>query len=510
MNRKTLFILLWIVGALIFGFAFTEFRFVVDDTVRYQHSLWLLFQYGILRGPEPEMLFEIDKTFGTLWDIFLAFQTEFFFAWLGKPYWVRHAFTSALIPLGLLATYVLLRRTERSVAVSVFACTLLIGNIRILGHAIHIKDFPAAIAFLLLTIGLFLWWEKQRNNPINPKHVVLVSAISLIPFWLRPPILFHFGIVWLLLLYVGLKRKNAEELLYAFILPLAVFLFGTVLLFPATWMAEHSVYSIATQFFQYDMAQGWDENLYGKSYVSSELPWWYTLGWLPIQMHPLTLLFFCVGIVGLCIRKNDRFTKWMIWLVSILWITVIVLRPTLYDAERQILFMYPPLMVLVAIGWSGFQKKILYICSGVLCIAAIITYVQWGIFSYMYSNPLLPVTNMADFRPRSFKVCPMLAIRHIAENYDGNRILIPETIMAINAVTAYEIVHDDNQNITNLLIGHIPPANKEYFYLAAVYLKERENRAFHEGTLVWEKILPTKEQACVLYHVKPTSPQTSQ
>lgn len=90
----------------------------------------------------------------------------------------------------------------------------------------------------------------------------------------------------------------------------------------------------------------------GLEYPATELPWYYAPWWLLISTPPVVI----AGVVLSCVvfSRQDVLQRAGVWVVVLLPLVAgIVMRSTLYDGIRHLLFIYPPLVVIAANGWTA-------------------------------------------------------------------------------------------------------------------------------------------------------------
>jgi hypothetical protein len=126
----------------------------------------------------------------------------------------------------------------------------------------------------------------------------------------------------------------------------------------------------------------------GHYYPANHLPWIYLPGLISIQFtEPAVILFFCS--IGVLFLKHKRFIKSDLLLLGIGWILLpflllIIGQRTLYDNFRHILFLIPPLFILM-----GFTIEILfdYVRPVLFRLALIIVLGLFGWIAMFQSHP---------------------------------------------------------------------------------------------------------------------------
>ncbi len=390
-----------IAASLCFGFAFTYTAGVgYDDVYQHTHSLWLMGKFGL--GPTIDFR-ELGKQYAPLWDLLLGIATQWLFSWLHDPIWVRHAFTFALWPLTIAGTYLLLRRSGERSALAGLCAAALFGVIRFGGHAFtNTKDFPAAAAFLLVTIAQWILlreWNGSNDGRAWWRFGAL-GILSSLPFLLRIPLLHHVAILGILTLgcpfLLPKGRRWSAVLLLGFSLVTATL--AILSLYPYAWDIGLSgkLLSPLTFFGKFN-AQIVPAPVFGHVYTSISLPWWYALVWLFFVAHPIVLVLAILSPLFLRRSAGARHSNdaigmpflpllrtWIGIVVVMSFGLVMLLQPNLYDEERHILFLYPPLFLLAILQYRAASNRILHALTGAIIVCGVMAYAWWGQWAYVY------------------------------------------------------------------------------------------------------------------------------
>jgi hypothetical protein len=398
------------------GFALTAIGTSTWDTVfHYQHGEWLVGQW---LGEDVPVAFERVKWRGPLWEYVLA-AFGAVFAFLRDPLWVRHGVTFSVLPLTLLGTYSLLRRAGETPGTALLAVALVAGNVRFLGHAlVNTKDFPFACSYLLVTLLMAAAFQRRFVTPEglfeNLGAYIALVFLSIVPYLLRVPVFLH----WALLVGVGLwaalvpagpvraRRRWVVALAPVVVGPLAVFAVS-----PGLWPGgPKGMVTTAVLFSRFPWVG--PVRLFGMEFVSTELPLWYGPAWIAVSWVPAGLLALVVGGVLFVPRVLRELTRqrprplqplfgslavWVALFGALPWVAVLLLRPTLYDEDRHLLFAMPLLGVAAALGlrrlWPGLKAGL----AVVILASALWSAASWGTYAYVYKNPLLPRASGDDF-----------------------------------------------------------------------------------------------------------------
>lgn len=384
---------------------------VWDDWEHILQSQWLLAQYGGPQPPsDPTM---IMKWYGPLWELVMGFFSFVVFGFLKDPAAVRHALTFMLFPLTLWGVYVQLRNHDISKHRSLIACAVLFGIIRWGGHAlINTKDFPFSAAFLFVT--LYSWTLLKREieqTGFRWKRWVWVGIVAIVPYLLRPPVALHIAVIagFIVLFALLDYQKRRSEWLKAFgTMLLSAFAF-ILLTYPAVRQFGFGMWMESFSFFGKFPWLG-PVRVFGTTYRSDELPFWYPFGWIPVITSFITFAYMVLGLICWIAGKSPSQASalkvdwkmhsfrvdiryWLALFTGLAWAAVLVKHPVLYDEERHILFLYPPLVLLLALQIPEtipFEKK--PNLKGTLLFVLALTlysYIDWGKHSYVFKSPVV-------------------------------------------------------------------------------------------------------------------------
>ena len=441
MTRARLTALLVVLGAIALGFALTAGGVATwDSLANFDRSRWLLHAYGLPSSRTANGLDETMKWYGPLWALLLGLASEVELEFVHDPTWVQHAFNFALFPVGLYATERLLERAGVRRSTAILAAALLFGAIRLGGHALlNVNDFP--MAMLSLLVMLYLWTKLREVDvavraarPFPRATLVWLGMVAIVPFLIRPPVALQLvTLVAFLALYGGTALRGARwgrrgELLA---IPLAAAVVFTIAVWPALW--EHGRTVPLRQGLLTFTRFGWRDTIryFGRSTMSNALPRWYPFIWLPVMLSPATFLVFLWGLGRGALRRSlapqsfllptgGRGTpggtldlslrRWLAIHAALLWLGVIVLHPTIYDEERHLLFLYPPLLVLAALGLDDLGERLKYGLVVLVVAGACSSYLHWGRYSYVYKSSLIGDRHAERFMGDYWGACVPLAI----------------------------------------------------------------------------------------------------
>lgn len=440
-RRARIVWLLVVLASIALGFALTARGVATwDSLAHYDRSRWLVHMFGLPSSRTANGLDQTMKWYGPLWALCLGLASEVALPFVHDPDWVQHAFNFALFPVGLFAVVRLCQRAGVRRSTSLLAAALLFGCIRLGGHAlVNVNDFP--MAMLSLLVMLYLWVKLREVDATAraagrfPRRTLIwLGVVAMTPFLVRPPVALQpVTLVAFLAFYGwtalrGARRLRRVELVA---IPLAAAVAFTAAVWPTLW--EHgrtaSLRDGLTTFAKF----GWKDTIryFGRSTMSNALPRWYPFIWLPVMLSPATflLLLWGLGRAALCRTLRPQsfllptteggtvdlsLRRWLAIHAALLWLGVIVLHPTVYDEERHLLFLYPPLLVLAALGLDDLGERLKYGLVVLVTITSLGSYAHWGRYAYVYKSSLIGDRSAHRFMGDYWGACVPLAVDALA------------------------------------------------------------------------------------------------
>lgn len=415
-----------------------------DALPHLDRSRWLLQQYGLPASRSVNELSPALKWYGPLWSLVLGVASEVVLAFLHDSMWVQHAINFALLPVGLLALHRLLVRAGVARSTAWLATAQVLGIIRLGGHAlVNVNDFPFAMAYLL--VALYLWIKLRELHPVAvaagryPLPSLAVAGVaSIVPYLIRPPVPLHTVV---LIVFVGLvsavglgRGPAAGRTASAVAVPLAAALGAMWACWPSLWEAGFAGWALWKESFGSFTSFHWvgPVRFFGHTELSNQLPRWYAFVWVPVILHPVTLLVTAAGLVNhvrarrwlprqsLVVetrfgRVDVTFGRWLLFFTAAAWLGVVLIHPTLYDEERHLLFLFPPVVVLAALGLDELPARVKHLLAAATVAGALVSYAGWGRYAYVYKSPLVGDRAASRFMGDYWGVCVPLAIRSLPE-----------------------------------------------------------------------------------------------
>ncbi len=250
---------------------------------------------------------------------------------------------------------------------AIFTVLLLAVSPRFIGHSFNnLKDIPFALGY----IASLYYIIKINSNltKINFKNAIGLILAMAFTISIRPGgmlVFCYFILITCIYIFQKLinKRIEKKELFHiinniAFITLTAYFIgllfwpyaLENVLVHPYESMRIMSHYPITIrQLFE------------GEIFWSDQLPWYYLLKYVIITIPIIVLPLLLIYILRISSNNKEYMTKGLL-LFSVLFpfLYTIVAQSNVYGAWRHLLFIYPPLIVISAIGLNqmiSIQKK---------------------------------------------------------------------------------------------------------------------------------------------------------
>jgi hypothetical protein len=499
-----------------------------DDFERRNHSTWLLAHYGVFQEYQGPYLETLTSITDPPLEFVLGVATDILVPFLRDPYWVRHSIVFAMWPMGLLLLYHLLRKAGVRLDTAILCIALLFGMIRVGGSSLfNTKDFPFAMVYLNATVAQWLllralWDALQKNG--RTVHLLLgIGIVGILPYIFHRPDVSHFvfaiAIIGLFALAPGIKIRWVQRVRLLIVPSGAAFL-TLMALYPPAW--EVSIWGLmqggyhwSSRFEFYSLVR-----VYGQTFSSLDLPWWYSLGFFPLIAHPLVFIGAAAGLISLLFIREKTgkplripLGHWSIPCSLLLWFFVyvvyifaalLIIQPYQYDEERHMMFAYPHVFLLGGLGLGWLDKGVKRALAIVIVISALVTYLQWGKYSYIYKSPLVGNTHESQFTGDYWGVCTGDAVRMLPK-------LVPPGSTVVSFIPHLEFIQYTRLRESLLFrdpefgeytfIGHIPARPFVVISINKVGMgMDVVQNDLQAGTakLLWQRLLPNGDPACMM------------
>jgi hypothetical protein len=501
-----------------------------DDPARIWHSNWLLGEFGL----RPAIALPSNYSYAPLWELILGIFNQFVFRWMQDAYWVRHALTFALLPMGLSLLYVQCRREGLSKWGTIVCLAGIGGYIRLIGHAtMNVKDFPAAIVYLVCAVSVWRILLGIIHHHFSMRRLVALGMVSALPFLVRSPLITLLPLsLGFLALHILQKRREYTMLQALAMMGVPVISAGLLIavLSPALWLqgieGAKAIGDATVRFADYPWP--YTVRVFGLQYVAKDIPRWYPLLWIPVGIHPPAFFAFVAGI-ALIMRKRRlphlrsiqfgagklglslSLLDWLALVTAFTWFAVMAVRPTLYDEDRHILFMLLPLYTVGFLGMELTSLRVKQAVAAVCILWTLGSLWRWGIYAYIYRSPLLAGYGSNDFMNDYWDVCSTHAALQLLQE---ERNPLPVDYQHGASLTALNNTLDRHAKGFFTRSGEVIPRKRKkpsgtepYWYILGIrsteLMKNPADLRARQISTVWKESLPTGETACALYYITP-------
>ncbi len=310
--------------------------------------------YRFITKGNTDLFSLIDAHYGPLYEIFLVRVMD-----QSSPramYLSRHLWVFLTFYAGVAAFYWLARKAARSDWLALLGCGLLAACPRIFADAFYnSKDIPFLV-FAIFTASSLAWYlEKPRLLRLT-LHALLTGAFIAI----RAPGIYMPALTLGMLLIEVLARRIKPAFALRDALTYLLLAVGfTFIFFPYLWRNPLESAREALLFMA-NFPQYMPVFYQGRFITPTSLPWHYIPVWMAITLPPAYLALGALGLgaalTGALRRPAQVFAEsWRIRLLALAWLfgpllAVILLHSSLYDAWRQMFFIYPALALLALDG----------------------------------------------------------------------------------------------------------------------------------------------------------------
>ena len=316
---------------------------------------------------------------------------------------MRHISTHLLFLAGAWAFFLLIRLLLRNDVLSILGLLLYLLHPRIYADSFYnTKDIP----FLSL-YSICLYWSARAFHTGRIKDVLLLGIFSGLLINTRIMGVMHLALLSLFYLLDCIAAIVRKQSFLPVVRNYIVLLLVTSAVLYASWpyLWTDPVHRFAEAW--HNMAHfrwGADVFLNGKYIPGTELPWYYAPYWFVITTPPAYLLMGVSGIlclVFLSIKTRLRYflncpernVLLALATFTLPFLAVIFLHSVVYDAWRQLFFVYPAFVVLCIWGLAQIaersRKSIVYIAAFSLIGLQGIGMMQLHPFENIYFNPFV-------------------------------------------------------------------------------------------------------------------------
>ncbi len=281
-------------------------------------------------------------------------------------YWRRHQFTFAFFVFSVFIFFLIGKKIFKDWKIGLLGSLFLIISPRIFAHSFYDpKDIPFLGAYIISIYTLLLFLEK-KNFLTAILHGVAIGVMCSIrtPGLVMIPITVFFYFFDLFLVKENWKSYlNACALLLTSIIILAalIYYFSPILY-------KDPITNFLRTFNTMKQYPWNDYQLYMGRNITNQIPWHYSIVWFSVSSPVFYLLLFIFGSIILFARSLKSRTcqhlramrdLYLVGTCGVLPIVVVILmNSVLYTDNRQMYFVYPPLLLISLYGFNVLIEKI--------------------------------------------------------------------------------------------------------------------------------------------------------
>jgi len=350
--------------------------------------------YNYITGENKKLLKNKDRYYGTTSELLLmVVEKTFHFEDIKQIYEMRHLLTFLIYFQGVLFFYLLCGNIFKSKTFATLGTLFFVLSPRIFAHAFYnSKDIPFLAFFITTTYFSLKFIQKQnlKNTILAGIFTAILVTTRVVGILLPGLVFFTFGIKY----FQTKKFPNIKIIgLYMIITVLLIYA-----LWPTLWGNPLKEFGNALeQMAKYPQQTA---GIYlGKKVKSTQVPWHYTPVFLAVTTPLMYTLAFLLGFVFYTkdlISKKLNLNLFLIfgWFLAPL-IAVIYFRSTLYDAWRQMFFVYPAFLVISIFGimnlYKNFNKPLKILLSLLIMfqLGIVLNFmIRWHPFQNVYYSEL--------------------------------------------------------------------------------------------------------------------------
>jgi len=280
---------------------------------------------------------------------------------------------------------------------------------------VNSKDLPVAAGISILSAGFMLILNQNLPKKYFYLGVLFTSLGSGISLSVRPAsitIVSSFIVLNSIILFFYNLGKIRFYLITAKIVFtfFATLIFSTFMLYMSNPISSRNLYPWILDAIRVslDYPSIQPVRVFGKDFLSNDLPFWYVGAWVWAQLPILTFFSFILGLIFLF--KKVTFQKDLEQLYAIspfcvqaFFVPIIFLfsQPNLYNGIRHILFIYPALILISTLFLKrildDIKSKYLRMLSCIFVTLVIVLNIaathRWKPYSYAFVNPIAGLGN---------------------------------------------------------------------------------------------------------------------
>lgn len=327
----------------------------------------VVFNY-ITKGDQTIFQYQ-DRYYGPVFEIFLV-AVELIFNLtndLRAVFLMRHLVNFLLFYVGLVFFYKLCGRRFKSWKVALLGSLFLVLSPRIFADAFYNpKDIPFLSLFIISMYTLSVYLDKKTAAAavLHAMACALLIDVRILGVFM-PLCTALFFIADLLI--IKTFKTPIKKILGNFLLYFVSLIFLTVAFWPILW--KNPIYHFIEAFKHMSHFPVIIGVLYLGNYIdSASLPWHYLPVWIAIStpiLYTVCFLAGCFFTIRSLLRKPTRSyyvnarPDLMFFLCAILPLAVVIMmKSAMYDAWRQMFFIYPAFLIIALTGITSVFKAV--------------------------------------------------------------------------------------------------------------------------------------------------------
>lgn len=444
--------------------------------------------YNYVVKGDPTLVTYGDRYYGPVFELFL-FGIEKIFGLTKNSrtlYFMRHLVTFLFFYTGVFFFYRLCKYRFDSWKIGLLGSLFLILSPRIFAHSFYNSKDISFVAMFIISIYTLVRYLNEKTLLRASFHAA--TCAILIDLRILGIIVPFLTIIFLIadLLIIKTVKINAKKIIAGFVIYTFLLISLTILFWPTLW--TNPLYHFIEAFKQMSHFT-WEESvLYFGDYIKgTNVPWHYIPVWISISTPVLYTAFFLGGCfvtvksllknpTGFYIGKRDDliFISWFFLPLA----AVIVLKSTLYDAWRQMFFIYPAFLIFslagltslygyIKIKFRGISYKVLSTAFTFIAAFNLIITAQFMVKYHPYQNVyfnMLAGRNMeeikSNFELDYWGLSYREALEYILEN-DTDKV-IKIYIDTEPGMLSSEILTSDDRN----RLKYVPDPLQATYYLS--------------------------------------------
>jgi hypothetical protein len=313
--------------------------------------------WNYIKHRDPKFLTFNDRYYGPAYELILLRLT--YNADTRQMYLDRHLYNFLFFFSGVVAFYWLAHRLFNSLWLALLASVCLMLSPRIFADSFYnSKDIPFMVVFIFAIITLILFLDKPTWTT-----AVLHGGVSAFLIAIRVPGIFIPVITIMFLIGKWIFRPRSRKNVGKELLSISIYLILTIslliLFWPILWHDPlGELVNALNRMSQYP----WIGNILylGNLIQTDQLPWHYIPVWISISTPLLYLGCFGLGVIFMITSLFRQSVNWfeaegrnnLIILACFFGplLAVIILHSILYDAWRQMFFIYPAFLLIAIQG----------------------------------------------------------------------------------------------------------------------------------------------------------------